>query len=35
MGAPVAARLAGEELIVRPEDILRALGMSTTRHARV
>jgi len=27
----VAARLAGEELIVRAEDMLRALGMSITR----
>jgi hypothetical protein len=35
MRAPVAAGLAGEEMIVRPEDIVRALGMSTTRHARV
>ena len=30
----VAAGLAGEEMIVRPEDMLRAAGISTVRYAR-
>lgn len=34
MGALVTARLAGEEMIVRSEDMLRATGISTTRHTR-
>jgi hypothetical protein len=34
MGALVAARLAGERETVRPEDMLRAAGISTVRHAR-
>ena len=34
MGALVAARLAGEGMIVRSENMLRAASISTTRHAR-
>ena len=34
MGALVAARLAGEERSSGPEDMLRAAGISTARHAR-
>ena len=33
-GALAAARLAGEEMTVRPEDTLRAAGISTRRQAR-
>ena len=33
-GALAAARLAGEEMTVRPEDTLRAAGISTRRQVR-
>jgi hypothetical protein len=34
VGALAAARLAGEEMTVRPEDTLRAAGIGTRRQAR-
>jgi hypothetical protein len=34
VGALAAARLAGEEMTVRPEDTLRAAGIGTKRQAR-
>ena len=34
LGALAAARLAGEEMTVRPEDTLRAAGIGTRRQAR-
>jgi hypothetical protein len=34
VGALADARLAGEEMTVRPEDTLRAAGIGTRRQAR-